>query len=196
MLGEWTSASARSSLRFIPPEYVRTLRSAACVEPDALEQLLAPARALVPREPMHGGLKPQVLAAREQGVERGLLQRGADGCAHLRAFADDVVARDAGGSFRRREQRDEHVHGGGLAGAVRAEEAVDLAGGDVEVDPVDRARAFLEDADEPARLDSVTVGHPLYASGGPVARDGRSGTPMPKARASSESRPGTEHHRH
>ena len=38
----------------------------------------------------------------------------------------------------RREQRAQHAHGRGLAGAVRAEEAVDLALVDVEVEPVDR----------------------------------------------------------
>ena len=35
-----------------------------------------------------------MVATGEQGVERGLLQRGADHAAHLRAFADDVEAGD------------------------------------------------------------------------------------------------------
>ena len=43
-----------------------------------------------------------------------------------------------------REQRRQHVHGRRLPGAVRAEEAVDLAGRDREVDPVDGPRALLE----------------------------------------------------
>ena len=38
-----------------------------------------------------------------------------------------------------REQRGEHADGGGLAGAVRAEHAVDGAGLHAEVDAVDRA---------------------------------------------------------
>ena len=45
-----------------------------------------------------------------------------------------------------------------LPGAVRAEEAVDLAGRDVQVDPVDRAHV-LELADEALDLDAVLVGH-------------------------------------
>ena len=39
---------------------------------------------------------------------------------------------------RRREQRRQHLDGGGLAGAVGAEEREDLARGDVERDVVDR----------------------------------------------------------
>jgi hypothetical protein len=48
------------------------------------------------------------------------------------------------------------VHGRRLAGAVRAEEAVDLARRDLEVDAVDRARALLELADEALDLSSPT----------------------------------------
>ena len=52
---------------------------------------------------------------------------------------DDVVAGDRGGAGGRLEQRRQHPQRGGLAGAVRAEEADDLALGDVEVDAVDGA---------------------------------------------------------
>ena len=62
-----------------------------------------------------------------------------------------ATRRRAGG---RRQERGQHVHGRRLAGAVRAEEAVDLAGRDGEVDPVDRAHV-LELADEPLDLDPV-----------------------------------------
>ena len=48
-------------------------------QPHALEQLVAAALALRPRQAVQGGLKPHVLAAGEERVERRLLERGADG---------------------------------------------------------------------------------------------------------------------
>ena len=54
-----------------------------------------------------------------------------------------------------RQQRGQHVDGGGLAGAVGAEEAVDLAGADLDVDAVDGADAALELAGQTRRLDAV-----------------------------------------
>ena len=58
------------------------------------------------------------------------------------------------------QQGGEHVDGGRLAGAVGAEEAVDLAGSNLEVDPVDRLDAALELADEAVRLDPVVASGP------------------------------------
>ena len=69
--------------------------------------------------------------------------------AHLRALLDDVVAGDARRAGGRRQQRRQHVHGRRLAGAVRAEEAVDLAGRDGQVDPVDGA-TFLNSRTSPS----------------------------------------------
>ena len=113
-------------------------------EPDALEQRFASLPALRLGHAVQRRLQAQVLAAGEQRVERGLLQRRADRGAHLRSFAHHVEARDARGAGRRREQGREHVHGRRLAGAVRAEEAVDLARGHREVDPVDGPDPALE----------------------------------------------------
>jgi hypothetical protein len=98
-----------------------------------------------------------VLAAGEERVERGLLEGGADRGTHLGALAHDVVAGDACGAGCGRQQRREHVHRGGLAGPVWPEEAVDLARRDLQVDPVDRARALLELADEALDLDAGVV---------------------------------------
>jgi hypothetical protein len=86
---------------------------------------------------VEGRRQPQVLAARQERVERGLLERCADCPAHLRALAYDVVAGDGRPAGRRRQQGHEHVHRRRLAGAVRAEEAVDLARLDPQVDTVD-----------------------------------------------------------
>ena len=122
-------------------------------EPDALSSSSERRAPRAPRHAVQGGLEPHVLGAGQERVERGLLERGADRGAHLGALLDDVVpatrARARGG----REQRGEHVDGRGLARAVRAEEAVHLAGLHAQVDAVDRARALLELPDEVRRLD-------------------------------------------
>ena len=113
------------------------LRSAARVEADPLEQLVGAGAPLVAGEAVERGLQPQVLAPGQEGVERGLLQRRADGRADPRALLHDVEAGDARGTGRGREQGGQHVHRRRLAGAVRAEEPVDLTGLDAQVDPVD-----------------------------------------------------------
>ena len=137
------------------PARVRAHLAVGCrLEPHALEQLVRPLLALGAGDAVQRRLEAQVLAAREQRVERGFLEGSADGRAHLRALLDDVEAGDARAAVGRRQQRREHVHGRRLAGAVRSQEAVDLAFGDDEVDPVHGADV-LEVADEPLRLDAV-----------------------------------------
>ena len=124
-------------------------------QPDARQELVRALAALVAREPLQRRLQANVVAAGQERVERGLLERGADHGAHPRALLDDVVAADARGAGRRRQQRRQHQDGRRLACAVGAEEAVDLAGVDVEIDGVDRPRPLLELADEPLDLDRV-----------------------------------------
>jgi len=124
-------------------------------QPHALEQLAAAAFAVGAAQPVQRALQAHVLAAGQVGVERGLLQRGADRAAHRRALARDVQpghARAAGG---RRQQRRQHQHGRRLARAVGAEEAIDLAGRHPQIDAVDRAHAALEVADQAVDLDAV-----------------------------------------
>ena len=123
---------------------------------DPLQQLLpALRRRSALRQPVQGGLQAHVLAPGQQRVERGLLQRGADRGAHPRPLLDDVEARHTRRPRRRRQQRGQHQHRGRLAGAVGAEEAVDLARLDPQVDPVDRPRPVLELAHEPLDLDAL-----------------------------------------
>ena len=117
-------------------------------EADALEQLVAARRALGARDALQAALQAHVLAAGEHRVQRDVLQRDADRGAHLRALLRDVVARDGGACRRRRQQRREDLDRRRLARAVGPEEAVDLAGRDVQVDAVDGADAALELADE------------------------------------------------
>jgi hypothetical protein len=128
-------------------------------EADALEEKLATRGALRAREALEGRLQPQMLTAGEQRVEGRLLERGADRCTDLRALADDVEPGHGRSARRRGEKRRQHVHRGRLAGAVRAEETEDLPRVDEQVDAVDRARTLLELPHQPARNDSVLVGH-------------------------------------
>ena len=86
---------------------------------------------------MEGGLELDQLATGHQRVERRLLQGDADLPPHLRRLLDDVVARDACGPAGRPQERRQHPDGGRLPGPVRAEEGVDLALRDLEVDPLD-----------------------------------------------------------
>ena len=86
--------------------------------------------------------------------------------AHLGPLLDDVEAADARRAGGRRQQRRQHQHGRRLAGAVRAEEAVDLAVLDGELDPVDGPRPLLELPDEPVDLDCVLgPTRPVYELG-------------------------------
>ena len=135
-------------------------------EPDALEQLRPSARA--PRRP--------VMPCRAVWSFR-CSRPVRNGSSAASWSAAPIVARTAAPSSttswpghpraprRRREQRGEHVDGGGLARAVRPEEAVHLAGLHAQVDPVDRARALLELPDEALGLDRG-VGHAPRLRGG------------------------------
>ena len=114
-------------------------------EADPLEQLVAARSALGLGDAR--AARSAAACARgpvSSGVERRLLQRGADRRAHPRPFGDDVEAADPRDAAGRRQQRRQHQHRRRLAGAVGPEEAVDLARLDLEVDAVDRARPLLE----------------------------------------------------
>ena len=133
------------------------MRPAASDRPTRSISSIAAALRLGLGQAVHAGLKAHVLARGQERVERRLLERHADRVADVRPVAHDVVAGNPGGAGGGREERREHVDGGRLAGAVGAQEAVDLAGLDLEVDAVDRPRALLELADEGLDLDSVLV---------------------------------------
>ena len=105
------------------------------------------------RQPVEGGLKADELAAGHQGVERGFLQRHADRLAHLARLGDDVVPGDLRGPARGAQERCEHADRGRLSGAVRAQEGVDLAFGDVEIDPAHGFYALSELPFQPPDLD-------------------------------------------
>ena len=111
---------------------------------------------------MQRALHPQELAAGHQRVDRGLLERDADRAADLVGLVNHVVARDEGRAGGWAEEGGEDADEGGLAGAVGAEKAVDLAGVDLEVEVVDGAdgdAGGAEVADEGGDCDGA-VDHP------------------------------------
>ena len=71
-------------------------------------------------------------------IECRILQCDSDVQTNVVGFADDAVARDDCVAIGRCKKSGEHPHGRALAGAVRAEKAVDLARLDTEVDRIDR----------------------------------------------------------
>ena len=113
-------------------------------EVDELEQLPARVGGLRPRAAEQPGLQDEQLAAGLARVEPGLLQRDADLPAGGVRIGGHVDAGDARRARRDRHERRQHPDGRRLAGAVRSEEAEDLAGIDLQVDAAhgfDRAAA-------------------------------------------------------
>ena len=145
-----------------PPHAARVAADAAIRrlgQPDALDQLVAAAATLRLRHPVKGGLKPHVLARRQMRIERRLLQRRPDRLADLAPLLGDVEPAHRRPSVGGRQQGRQHQHRRRLARAVGAEEAVDLAGVDVQVDAVDRARPLLELLDEAVDPDRSVIAH-------------------------------------
>jgi hypothetical protein len=117
-------------------------------EPEARQQRVDPAGGSRAVESIEAGGKPQVLQHGLIAVQREPLRHVADAAPHAGPRAAHVVAghhRRAGG---RRLQPTQHLDERGLAGAVGAEEAQDLARAQVEADLVHR-RERIEPAGEP-----------------------------------------------
>src|SRR5213594_4077860 len=91
----------------------------------------------------------QVFAHRQVAVECGVLKYEPDAAPHGEALAHDVVSRNARSAAGGREESREQVNRGGLTGAVRPEQAEELAIPDLEVEPIesaDRAKVLAEAA--------------------------------------------------
>ena len=110
--------------------FLGALLTTADLPPDAAEPPL-------PVESVGAGPEAQVLLDREVPVEREALRHVADVTLDLSGLLGDVEAEQVRGTRGRREQPAQHPDGGGLAGAVGAEEAEDLARPNRERDPVD-----------------------------------------------------------
>ena len=97
-----------------------------------------------------------VLIDRQQLVEREPLRHVADPPLDAFGIARDVDAADDAPSRGRRQQAAQHADGRGLAGAVAAEEAEDLAAPHVEADAID-GDELAEAARQIAHLDRAAV---------------------------------------
>ena len=102
---------------------------------------------------MECALQPHVLPAGQKAVERRLLEGRTDRGPDLGSLLDDVEAGDAGAAGCRWQERGEHQRRRRLASTVGAEEAIDLALLNGDVDAVDGAGSLLELADESAYFD-------------------------------------------
>src|SRR5438093_2740063 len=103
-------------------------------------------------QPVDPAVEAQVLLDREVAIEPEGLRHVADDGLDPLGLAGDVDPADRGRPLGRREQAAQHADGRGLARAVGAEDAEDLAGGDVERDAVHR-REVAEALGEALDLD-------------------------------------------
>jgi hypothetical protein len=115
--------------------------------------MTAPLLDLAASQPVEPALEPQQLLTGLARVEGGLLERHADPQPYLPRLGGDVVAGHGRPAGRGRQQGAEDADGGGLAGAVGAEEAVDLALADVEVESIDGGGHTVERANQAFRRD-------------------------------------------
>ena len=114
----------------------------------------------------------EVLADGQLGIERERLRHVADAPARIDVAGVERLAEQQGLAFARRQQSGEHLHRRGLAAAVGADKAEDLAAFDGEAHPIDGDKV-AEAACQVARRD-----HRLGIDN-PVRRDFQLGVPGP-----------------
>ena len=107
------------------------------LEPEAREHPAGAVADVAIAQVVDAAVERDVLADGEVLVEREALAHVADVALDALGLAGDVVSGDGRAAGGGREQTGQHPDRGGLAGAVRAEEAEHLAGADVEGDAVD-----------------------------------------------------------
>ncbi|GJD99972.1 hypothetical protein GMJLKIPL_1890 [Methylobacterium isbiliense] len=138
----------------------------------AVEQLPNPHGPVVRRQMVELGVQFEVLQHRQLAVEREGLRHVADVAARLHVVLADRAAEQPRVPLRGGQEAGEHLHRGGLAAAVRAEEAEDLAAADAEADVVHR-REGAEAPRQVLRLDRrlrVEPRRPETQHHGPVLR--------------------------
>src|SRR5438445_543978 len=99
------------------------------------------------------GVDVEVAPAAERPVDNRVLEDDAADATSLERLAHDVEAAEAGGAAGGGDRGREHADRRRLAGAVRAEQAEHLAGGDLEVDLLDGLDAARIGLAELAPLD-------------------------------------------
>ena len=118
-------------------EIVAKLRGGGVGQIEPVEQLgrAGPGRAGV--EPVQAREHRQVLQAGQPGVHRVELPDQPDASLRVGRVAHDVEAADAATTGGGSQQRGEHAEGGRLPRAVRAEQRMDVPGGNAQVHCVD-----------------------------------------------------------
>jgi hypothetical protein len=129
----------------MPPENVRTWRFAASVRSNA------PGKSQQPRE------QHNVFGAGEIFIHRCELPGHSNLRAHFGRFGYQIVSEHACAAAIGLDQRGEHADGGGLARAIRAEQAIHLAASNGDVDAVHGARG-TEALREPSGFDGERHG--------------------------------------
>jgi len=144
-------------------------------EVEALQQLGGPPARLRRREVEQTPEHLQVLAPREDLVDRGELPGQAQHLANGRRLAHHVAPEDLGVPRVRREQGREHTHERGLPGSVRPEQPEDRALGDLQIDPRERHR----------RAEALDYARDAHGGSGGTLREHLRGddTPRPNAGA-------------
>src|SRR6185369_11339936 len=130
-------------------------------DPEADVEPAAHAAGVRAGSPIRSGLEVERAAAGLGRIGRAALRDVADALANEPRLAPEAGTRDRSLAGGRLDQRREHPEGRGLARAVGAQEAEDLARVDMEVDAGDRldgSRAGLERALEIVRVDHRGAG--------------------------------------
>ena len=108
---------------------------------DQVEQLADRRLLLARRHAVQLGEVAQVVRARTAARRGpGRRRRRSRSAGDLAGVVDHVVPEHAGRARGRQQQGDQHLDGGGLAGAVRPQQPEQLAALDREVDAADRVR--------------------------------------------------------
>ncbi len=108
------------------------------VQVEALDDVGDAGSTFFGRQPEQAGVQLQVLPDGQLLVEREGLAHVADPAAGLDVLGIDGLAEQRGRALGGGQEAGQHLHGRGLAGPVRAEEAEDLAPLDPHVDMIDR----------------------------------------------------------
>ncbi len=114
------------------------LRVEVSAQAERLDELLDSRLRLLLREVIEARVQDQVLADAQLAVERERLRHVPEVFADLHAPGLDGAAEERCGPLGGRQEPGQHLHRRGLAAAVRAEKAEDLAALDRQGDVVDR----------------------------------------------------------
>ena len=163
-------------LAFLPTGDSTRQGSADLIQFEALYQFLHPCPALGPRHPLDAGDKPQVFLGSEILVQGEALGHVTEPLAHLLCLGRNRKSKyfdiPAGGLH----QPAHHAQGGGLAGAIGAQESVDLPLGNIHIQVIDRNKIPKVLAEIAHRYDIAHGLDMTTCTGIPAARSAAAGS--------------------